>query len=391
MNLKEKSTDLWVYDLLKEADLNLDPQGSTIKEINDALKTASKRGTGKVGFPEYVGIVKDFIIVIEDKSAVSMHEKRTEEDILSEDITSICDYAVNGALFYGKHLIKNTSYTKAIAIGVSGNEKKHKISPIFVNDRLDYYELPEIETFISFNENNIYEYYTKEILKENTDFEKETKEILKDAALLHEDLRNYGSIQDKDKPLIVSGILLALREIEYGNFSIDMLTGDSNKTDGEKIYDAIRDNLNRARVSPDVKRDKLLNQFSVIKDTTKINQIEPNLGKTPNKHYTEFLYKSIYHSIRFHQSGEDYLGRFYGEFMSYSGGDGQALGIILTPRHITELFCNLLDLKPSDTVLDPCCGFRVIIVIEANSYVNTRSSRLLPKFKAQKINSWCAA
>ena len=42
-------------------------------------------------------------------------------------------------------------------------------------------------------------------------------------------------------------------------------------------------------------------------------------------------------------------------------------------------------------VLDLGCGFRVIIVIEANSYVNIKSSRLLPKFKTQKINSWCAA
>ncbi|HFZ7257714.1 TPA: restriction endonuclease subunit M, partial [Streptococcus agalactiae] len=25
------------------------------------------------------------------------------------------------------------------------------------------------------------------------------------------------------------------------------------------------------------------------------------------------------------------------------------------------------------------------------SYVNIKSSRLLPKFKTQKINSWCAA
>lgn len=356
MSKKEKATDLWVYDFLKEANISLDPQGSSIKEIDDALKTASKRGTGKVGYPEYVGIVKDFIIVIEDKKSMSYHENRTDEGILSEDISSICDYAVNGALFYGKHLIKNTGYTKVIAVGVSGNEKKHRISPIFVNERQDYYELTEIETFISFNEDNIYEYYTKEILKENTDFEKETKEILKDAQLLHEDLRNYGSIQDKDKPLIVSGILLALREIEHGNFSINMLTGDSRKTDGQKIYDAIKDNLYRANVSPDVKRDKLLNQFSVIKDTTKINQIDENLGKTPNKHYTEFLYKSIFQSIRFHQSGEDYLGRFYGEFMSYSGGDGQSLGIILTPRHITELFCDLLDLKPDDKVMDPCCG-----------------------------------
>lgn len=63
--------------------------------------------------------------------------------------------------------------------------------------------------------------------------------------------------------------------------------------------------------------------------------------------------------------------------MSYSGGDGQSLGIILTPRHITELFCKLLDLKPEDKVLDPCCGFCVIIVIEANSY----RDKLLCKYK----------
>ena len=42
--------------------------------------------------------------------------------------------------------------------------------------------------------------------------------------------------------------------------------------------------------------------------------------------------------------------------MSYSGGDGQTLGIILTPKHITELFCDLLDVKPNDIVFDPCCG-----------------------------------
>lgn len=42
-------------------------------------------------------------------------------------------------------------------------------------------------------------------------------------------------------------------------------------------------------------------------------------------------------------------------------------------------------------IADFLMGFRVIIVIEANSYVNIRSSRLLPKFKTQKINSWCAA
>jgi type I restriction enzyme M protein len=96
--------------------------------------------------------------------------------------------------------------------------------------------LEDVETFTLFNEKNIDEYYTKTILKEQTPEEKTTEEILKDAKNLHEDLRNYGSIQDKDKPLIVSGILLALREMEYKGFSIDSLIGDQTTTDGEKIY-----------------------------------------------------------------------------------------------------------------------------------------------------------
>lgn len=54
MAKKEARTDLWVYNLLKEAGIELEPQGSSIKEINEALKTASKKGTGNVGFPEYV-------------------------------------------------------------------------------------------------------------------------------------------------------------------------------------------------------------------------------------------------------------------------------------------------------------------------------------------------
>lgn len=371
MAKKEASTDLWVYDLLKEAKIseNFTAQGSNIKEINKALQTASKRGTGKVGFPEYVGVVKNFLIVIEDKADTSKHVNFNENKIISEDVASICDYAVNGALFYGKHLAKNTSYSEVIALGISGNDKIHKITPIYINDRGDYRTLDEVETLISFSETNINEYYTKEILKENTDKEKETAEILKDASILHEDLRNYGNLEEKNKPLVVSGILLALREIEHRNFSIENLNGDQQKTDGQKIYDAIEANLGRANVSPQVKKNKLLSQFSIIKDNVKINEINPMLGKTPLKHFTEFLYNSIYHSLLYNNSAEDYLGRFYGEFMSYSGGDGQNLGIVLTPKHITELFCDLLELKPSDKILDPCCGTAGFLIAAMHNMV----------------------
>ena len=135
MAKKEIKTDLWVYDLLKEAELDLCPQGSDIVELNNALKTASKAQTGKAGYPEYCGVVKDFVIVIEDKADTADHIKRDDNDLICQVTTSIKDFAVNGALHYGIHLAKNTSYKKIIAIGVSGNEKRHKISPLFIDER----------------------------------------------------------------------------------------------------------------------------------------------------------------------------------------------------------------------------------------------------------------
>ena len=80
----EKNTDFWVADLLKEAELrqSLSSQGSDILEIDKALKTASKKKNGKIGKPEFVGVVKDFLIVIEDKADVSNHIKRDEKDLI---------------------------------------------------------------------------------------------------------------------------------------------------------------------------------------------------------------------------------------------------------------------------------------------------------------------
>lgn len=357
MAKKEVKTDLWVYGLLKEAGLEdkLDPQGSSNKEIDKALKSASKKGTGNVGFPEYVGVVGDFILVIEDKPEIDKHEKDTTDGAISTDTDDVVNYAVNGALHYAKHLIRLTSYAKAIAFGVSGNEKRHKITPIYVEDTEPYTRLEDVESFISFNEENINDYYKKAVLKEDTS-EKDLQEVLKDAAALHEDLRIYGSLGTREKPIVVSGILLALDEIENGNFNIDSLTGNASKTDGQKIYDAIVAKFQTNPIKPEKKRDKILAQFNIIRTSEILNTVNTTLGKTPLKYYAEFLYQHIYKSIKYSASSEDYLGRFYSEFMSYGGGDGQDLGIVLTPKHITDLFCDLANLKKDDIVLDPCCG-----------------------------------
>lgn len=360
MSIKEAKTDLWVSELLKSAGIDAEPQGSSIKEIDEALKTASKKGTGKAGRPEYVAVVKDYLIVIEDKKDLSNHIKYDDKGLISNEIKDVANYAVNGALHYANHIAKNTNFKKIFAIGISGDEKRHKITPVFV-DGTEYYRdrnngLEDLESFISLNEDNIDDYYVRKILKEETQTSKEIAEILKDASELHEDLRNYGNLKDAEKPLVVSGILLALNEREHKGFSVESLNADEEKNDGLKIYEAISLNLQRAKLERPVKMDKVLSQFSFIKDTPKLYEIDDRLGKSPLKYFTEQIDKKIYQSIRYKKSGEDYIGRFYSEFMSYSGGDGQTLGIILTPKHITELFCDLADLNEDDVVFDSCCG-----------------------------------
>ena len=98
-------------------------------------------------------------------------------------------------------------------------------------------------------------------------------------------------------------------------------------------------------------------------------------------------------------NGDDIIGDAYEYFMmKFAQESGKSKGQFYTPSEVSRTISRLIGIGEIEntrdkkwTLHDPAAGFRVIIVIEANSYVNIRSSRLLPKFKTQKINSWCAA
>src|SRR5699024_5125459 len=109
------------------------------------------------------------------------------------------------------------------------------ITPVFVDDSPQYKILDDIDTLINISDKNITQYYMNDVLEERTDTQKKDDEILRLARKMHEDLRTYGNLQEKDKPLIVSGILLALRESEYGGFNVNSLTNDKYNSDGNKI------------------------------------------------------------------------------------------------------------------------------------------------------------
>lgn len=139
MAKKEVKTDLWVAKQLDECNIRYDAQGRNTKEIDEALKSASKRGTGKAGYPEYVAVIGDFVLVIEDKAALDKHINLTDRGVVDTAVKSVTDYAVNGAYFYAKHIAQNSTFKKVFAVGVSGDEKHHKITPLWVDDREGYF------------------------------------------------------------------------------------------------------------------------------------------------------------------------------------------------------------------------------------------------------------
>lgn len=352
--VNEAKTDDLIMNMLRQYNIKYCPKGSNIKEIEDALKTASKRCTGKVGFPDITAVVKDFIFIFENKAESIKQANYTDDnkDTLAEDIDSICNFAENGALYYAKHIVNNTSFKKVFAFGCSGDEKHYTIRPIFV-DKIITKLLKPVDNFENFSNENIIKYYEEQCLGIEPKEITEQENILDKAKALHEDLRNYGNLGETEKPLVVSAILLALCDKE--NFFIDSLNASEIKTDGEKIFEAIENYLKITNVRPEDKKEVILNQFRFIKTSTILNTFNEHLNKTPLRYFTEYLKENVFEEIQ-KSSVDDILGKFYGEFIKYSGGDGKGLGIVLTPKHITELFCDLIELNPHDKVFDPCCG-----------------------------------
>lgn len=379
----ERKTDFFIGNLLHSINVEFTPNGSDIKEVEDALRSASKKGSGHAGFPEFTGKSQGFLLVVEDKEDTSKQAKYSDEaaTMLSSDPKSTASYAENGALHYAQHIIKMTTYKKIFAFGCSGNEKHHRIRPIFVDEN-GYKLLHEVDNFENFSPDNIDKYFHEQVCGETPEDMVELEQILQKSAGLHEALRNYGQLGDSEKPLVVSAIILALRE---RSFSIDTLDGDLIETDGQKIFNALTSHLARVEVQPQTKKDQILNQFTIIKDRVKLNQIDTRLGKTPLKYFAEFIKKHILAAV-VTNSPEDVLGRFYGEFIRYSGGDGQTLGVVLTPRHITELFCELLDVKPSDKVFDPCCGTGGFLIAAMNRMLELALPSERERIKREQIH-----
>lgn len=368
--LNEKTTtDQLVRKFIEELGVKYDEQGSSNVEIKDALKNASKsihsKGYGK---PEFIFFSKEHLIIIEDKLANEKLEYKNENDVIDTDFPYRRDYAVNGAVHYAKHIIEKTqSYKEVIAIGIVGDGLHYQIKPYFVNENT-IKELPDLKSLEDIAPENIHEFYHVAVQGGLPKEERELRAVNRIAADMHEDLRNYGQLEGEKKATVVSAILLALEE---QSFTLSDLKGMNREGsyDGEIIFRAVRTYLENAGIIPYAKVGEMLDQFTFIQKDVTLNSFNEGLNMTPLKYFTTKLESEIMDKIK-NNTDFDILGNFYGEFVKYGGNDGNSLGIVLTPRHITSLMTELIHINKSDFVLDPACGTGAFLISAMNKMLS---------------------
>ena len=321
---------------------NLEHQGSDIAEIKRLLSNASKTGKGGHGKPEFIitnSKYPNYVIVVECKGNTNQHK--------SPNLDNARDYAVDGVLHYSRFL--SESYN-VIAIAVSGDETDLIIDNYFVgkgcSDHTPFVDKygADVKTVLSFDDYMDLIIYDPDIEKQ------QTSDLLSFSKSLHDFMYSHAKLTEEQKPLLVSGSLIALQDkIFLDNFDkleIDRLPSS--------WLDAIKFKLDQAKIPAD-KIHNMLISYSQIKE-------HPEMQKSsvafPKGILSELILRIKTHLIPLvrRQNGIDVMGQFYGEFLKYTAGDGKGLGIVLTPKHITELFCDLVDLKPTDKVLDLCTG-----------------------------------
>lgn len=374
------ATDQYVRREIEKFGVRYDEQGSSHPEIAKALKGASKQGKSGVGKPEFVLQVSDYLLVIEDKRD-NDRLLNLEDGKVAKDIPSLSGYAVNGAVHYANHIVaKTSSFDEVIALGVTGDEELHNIQPVLVSmtdGEITERILPKLSDFQELHPDNINEWYSVNVLGEFSTEQKRIFELQNVSKELHEDLRNYASLEGENKATVISAILLALNEED---FDIKKLTGnkypkkpdgtdDTTKplidNDGMRILKSVKDYIASEGVMPEDKVNILLNKFSFLETNVRLNEKNETLGMTPLHYFTKKLQDKVIHHFK-QNTDYDILGNFYGEFVKYGGSDGNGLGIVLTPHHITTLMTELIDVLPTDYVLDPACGSGAFLISAMN-------------------------
>lgn len=355
--VNERDNENIVYDFFKQDEMILkkdkkkveaifEQQSSANATITEILSTASKNNKGNIGKPEGIftfAKFPDFVMFWEAKGETADH---SSEDLFSNPVNK----AVDGAIHYASKALESGKFATAVALGTSGvNEDELLVSYYVLKQDPD--KSINISPLTTRDGNKVEELLS---LRKTIDFvfPKTVDEKVKQDNKLRDDIHGLmrkSSMSEENKPLVLAGSLLALKNPLFKkNFKYH-----DPEDLGEEACDAIDKYIKKNGLLNNVElRERFISPLSVIKNHSRLHSV-PDGELT--SYYRQIL-DIIADSDILDSLNPDVIGDFYTEFLKYSGGDGKGLGIVLTPHHITELFAELTFIDKDSVILDTCFG-----------------------------------
>lgn len=380
-------------------------------KLSEIFKKASKSQTEQSkGTPDFL-VFKDnsnCIIVIECKADTIFQSRFADVHEYvgkgySENPDDTRKFAIDGALWYAQFL--NDNYD-VIAIACSGQNKTNfKITSFILPQRAkkeDIYLLEDCDLQYGLKHINEYEQDINISLGRFNERNETIIKNLRSYTLACANFLRVNGIEDNSKAGFVSAIILGLTNKESELYKLTKKSIDDKKTNKSKLMYV--DLLGRQAVTklrealeghgkkedddfipgiwdidniPEGKRKALKKFYNTLLDKNEL-KFEPKGtnsffkdGNTVLSTCIYSLYENVIELIE-HYSGIDIMGEFYTTFLRFTKGNAKEKGIVLTPKHITDLFCDLAEhfsgrkLSENDKILDICTGTGAFLISALN-------------------------
>jgi len=342
------------------------------KEVETVLSTASKRGTGKPGFPDrlHVDVHEKFLVIVEEKSSVKEHRLPDKEKGAVSGVKWYLERFMEGNL--PKQLKGFFHHWKILGIAASGDLSipyQHEFSCYTLDSESQkIVPIPQVTNFLSKSQFLA--------LFHSLDEEKAVAAISSSSKNINNLLRSMDS---QKRPVLLSALMICLHRVKHNSTLFRNDFPDHYKTySAGSIITNILDTVQKVLHAEGIPQEKLAaldTELAFLKTDQTLNHSEilkavlSELDKTVIP-----LFNSSFAS----HSNYDIIGKFYEEFLKYAGVSNVKRGIVLTPRHITTLFTKLVDLKDNDRILDLCCGTGAFLIAGMNILLEKIGSGVRP-------------
>lgn len=344
---------------------------------------------------EYKGY-KDKLVKLDNNQQVDNRTAKNEFNF-----KNINAYAVNGAVHYANAILHYTSYTKVIAIGVTGykddsGELRHEIGVYYVSkDNFGIGQEVSKYTDLSFLRPENFDSFIQSVnaLSLTADEiealkEKREKEINASLVKLNNDIyKEEKGLGESDRVYLVAATIIAtlgvpgkVAPLEKGDLKSSL---EKDSRDGDIIVRKISAFLDAKNIPQD-KREMIKRTLENTLTTENINK--PVDGESQLKRvFTKIVDDlGIYYKIGL---TTDFTGKLFNEMYSWLGFTQDKLNdVVLTPSYIARLLVRLARVNRNSYVWDFATGSAGLLVAAMNEMmIDAKNNISSPDELEQKI------